>query len=333
MNPIFEASGVSKRFGRADGAVRRALARLYMAKTQPRVQAVSDVSLHVARGEVVGLVGESGCGKSTFGRIAAGILPPSDGSVQLWRGGLPVEAARDVHRTVQMVFQNPYGSLNPRMRVDEILSEAAIFHGLIDCKNASMFVAQLLQQVGLDASYAARYPHQFSGGQRQRIAIARALALDPELMVCDEAVSALDVSIQAQVLNLFQELRERRELAYLFISHNLAVVEYLADRVVIMYLGRVVEVAPAQELFARPNHPYTQALIADAPRIESRPVTYKPISGEMPSPLNVPSGCPFHPRCPHAMAVCKEARPVLTQVAPGHQSACHLNHSQPRSLT
>ena len=193
------------------------------------------------------------------------------------------------------------------------------------------FVARILQQVGLDPSYASRYPHQFSGGQRQRIAIARALALDPKLVVCDEAVSALDVSIQAQVLNLFQELRSQRELAYLFISHNLAVVEYLADRVAIMYLGRIVEVAPARELFARPNHPYTQALIADAPRIEAKPMTYKPIAGEMPSPLNVPSGCPFHPRCPHAMGACKQARPALAEVAPGHMSACHLNTTAPSS--
>lgn len=329
MNPILQATSVSRRFGVSDGAMLRTLARMGLRRARRPVQAVSDVSLRIGRGEVVGLVGESGCGKSTFGRVAAGILPASSGEVKLWRRGQPAKAGQDVHRTVQMVFQNPYGSLNPRMRVDDILSEAAVHHGLVARADRAGFVAQILQQVGLDASYAQRYPHQFSGGQRQRIAIARALALDPELLVCDEAVSALDVSIQAQVLNLFQDLRRQRDLAYLFISHNLAVVEYLADRVVIMYLGRVVEDAPAVELFSRPNHPYTQALIADAPRIESRPVAYRPIAGEMPSPLAVPPGCPFHPRCPHARAACREVRPALAEVAPGHRSACHLNHSAP----
>jgi peptide/nickel transport system ATP-binding protein len=329
MNPILEATRVTKRFGVADGAMLRTLARMNLRRARAQLQAVTDVSLRIARGEVVGLVGESGCGKSTVGRIAAGILQATSGEVRLWRRGQPAQVSSDVHRTVQMVFQNPYGSLNPRMRVDQILSEAAVHHGLVTRDDRAGFVAQILEQVGLDASYSHRYPHEFSGGQRQRIAIARALALDPELLVCDEAVSALDVSIQAQILNLFQDLRRQRDLAYLFISHNLAVVEYLADRVVIMYLGRVVEDAPAEELFSRPNHPYTQALIADAPRIESKPVAYKPIAGEMPSPLDVPPGCPFHPRCPRARAECREVRPALVEISPGHRSACHLNHVTP----
>ncbi|MCM2250756.1 MAG: ATP-binding cassette domain-containing protein [Ramlibacter sp.] len=322
---IFEAIGVSKQFGPPQGILGRAAVAMGLGSAPKRLQAVNDVTLTIRQGEVLGLVGESGCGKSTFGRIAAGILPPSDGKVQVRAGDGVADDTREIHKTVQMVFQNPYGSLNPRMRVDQLLSEGAVYHGLVNRKDTTEFVAQLLLQVGLDASYAARYPHQFSGGQRQRIAIARALALEPSLVVCDEAVSALDVSIQAQVLNLFQHLREQRNLAYLFISHNLAVVEYLADRVAIMYLGRVVEVAPAEALFARPNHPYTRALIADAPRIEAKPVSYRPIKGEMPSPLNVPSGCPFHPRCPQAMAVCKQVRPDMVEVDAGHLSACHLN--------
>lgn len=318
---IAQATSVSKKFGpppTLSGQIARKLGMT--AKPAREVYAVNDVSLEIRAGEVLGLVGESGCGKSTFGRIIAGILEPSEGELSVGQ-----QKGKAVHRNVQMVFQNPYGSLNPRMRIDQLLSEAAIYHGMVQKKDARDFVIDLLRQVGLDPSYGQRYPHQFSGGQRQRIAIARALALNPSLVVCDEAVSALDVSIQAQILNLFQKLRQERNLAYLFISHNLAVVEYIADRVAIMYLGRVVELADTETLFRAPNHPYTRALIADAPRMDAKPLAYKPIAGEMPSPLNIPTGCSFHPRCPHAMPVCKVERPALVEVAAGQVSACHLN--------
>jgi len=323
-NPLLETRELGKTFTPRRGMLARAGARLGLPlRAAPSVYAVDGVSLTVARGEVLGLVGESGCGKSTVGRMIAGLLPASRGSLH-FEGKDITRAGVEHHLKIQMVFQNPYASLNPRQRIDGVIAEAAVHHGRVAPRDAAEFSAALLRKVGLDPSYGLRYPHQFSGGQRQRIAIARALALDPEFIVCDEAVSALDVSVQAQVLNLFMDLRESRDLTYLFISHNLAVVEYIADRVAIMYLGRIVELADTRSVFARPQHPYTQALIADAPRLGAEVAEHRPIKGELPSPLNPPGGCAFHPRCPHAMARCAVERPPLAQTASGHWTACHL---------
>jgi peptide/nickel transport system ATP-binding protein len=224
-----------------------------------------------------------------------------------------------------MIFQDPMASLNPRMRVADIVGEAPLVHGIVTRAERRDYVNALVARVGLDPRYATRYPHQFSGGQRARIGVARALAVKPDFLVCDESVAALDVSIQAQILNLFMELRRDLKLTYLFISHDLGVVEHLSDRVVIMYLGRVVEIAATEALFRAANHPYTRALLANVPRLEARKQRFAPVKGEIPSPLDPPSGCHFHPRCPFAMARCKAEAPALAEIAPGHRSACHLN--------
>ena len=234
-----------------------------------------------------------------------------------------------MHLEAQMIFQDPYASLNPRYRVEDIIGEAPVVHGMVAACDKSAYVAEVMQRVGLDPVLSRRFPHQFSGGQRARIGIARALAVKPNFLVCDEAVAALDVSIQAQVLNLFIQLRQDLDLTYLFISHDLGVVRHLSDRVVIMYLGRVVETAPAEELFAKPNHPYTQGLLAEVPSLVVRKKDFVAIKGEIPSPLNPPTGCHFHPRCPHAASVpgnkCKSEQPMLKEIAVNRFSACHLN--------
>jgi peptide/nickel transport system ATP-binding protein len=319
---------ISKRFVKRLDLAGRIARSLGADVREEVVQAVDRVSLEVAPGEVVGLVGESGCGKSTLGRIAAGILTPTAGTIRHRGTALddlsPAERRRR-NLAVQMIFQDPMSSLNPRKRVRDIVGEAPRVHGLVGRAELTDYVAEVLRRVGLDASFARRYPHQFSGGQRQRIGIARALAVQPEFIVCDEAVAALDVSIQAQVLNLFMKLRDELHLTYLFISHDLGVVHHLADRVVIMYLGRVIEVAPTEALFATPNHPYTRGLLDEIPQIEQRKRSFAPIKGEIPSPIDPPPGCHFHPRCPHVMARCRDAPPLLREVAPGRWSACHLN--------
>ena len=290
--------------------------------------AVDRVDLSIGEGEVVGLVGESGCGKSTLGRLAVGLLPPSAGA-RFWRGqplaGLTGPAARERQLKMQMIFQDPYSALNPRLSVIDIVGEAPAVHGLIGQRQQIEYVGLQLNRVGLDPTLMRRFPHQFSGGQRARIGIARALAVKPEFLVCDESVAALDVSIQAQVLNLFMDLRAALNLTYLFISHDLGVVRHISDRVVIMYLGRVVESGPAAELFAAPNHPYTQALLAEIGKLEPKKRTFVPVKGEIPSPLAPPSGCHFHPRCPYAMPRCRETAPPLEEIAPGRWSACYLN--------
>jgi oligopeptide/dipeptide ABC transporter ATP-binding protein len=332
MTPLIEAVQVSKRFVRELDYAER-IARLLGADLKPQViHAVDNVDLKIMPGEVVGLVGESGCGKSTLGRVLAGIMPQTQGEV-LWNGqnrrDLDHKAARAARLSAQMIFQDPMSSLNPRKRVIDIIGEAPVAHGLIARREREEYVAALMERVGLDPTYRERYPHQFSGGQRQRIGIARALAVKPQFIVCDESVAALDVSIQAQIINLFMELKRDLGLTYLFISHDIGVVKHISDRVAIMYLGRIVESAPAEEFFARPNHPYTVALLDEVPSIANRRRSFSAIKGEIPSPLAPPSGCHFHPRCPHAFDRCRREAPRLQEIGSGHVSACHLNDTQP----
>lgn len=321
--PLLEVRGVSRRFVRRLDTIERVATRLGAPVREQVVHAVDRVSFTVDDGEVVGLVGESGCGKSTLGRVICGLHEPTEGEVLL--AGEPVSLRAGRRPPIQMVFQDPFASLNPRMRVGDAIAEAPIAHGLTTRAEAPAYVADWLTRVGLDPAYARRYPHQFSGGQRARIGIARALAVQPRFLVCDEAVAALDVSIQAQVLNLLMSLRASLGLTILFISHDLGVVRHLADRVVIMYLGRVVELGRIDAVYEAPNHPYTQALLAEVPRLDRRQRSYQPIRGEIPSPLDPPAGCHFHPRCPHASARCRAESPALREVAPGRLSACHLN--------
>jgi len=299
------------------------------ARVKGYVKAVDGVSLTVGPGETVGLVGESGCGKTTLGRAIIRLLEPTDGSV-LFQGeditqlnGGELRARR---RQFQMIFQDPYGSLNPRMTVGQIIGEAIDIHQLAASPVArAQRIAQLLKDVGLDPLHAERYPHEFSGGQRQRIGIARALAVEPKLIVCDEPVSALDVSVQAQIINLLQDLQREHGIAYLFIAHDLAVVEHISQRVLVMYLGKVVEQAEAKTLLREPKHPYTQALISAVPVVDPDSKRQRIVlPGDVPSPINPPGGCPFHPRCPLAEARCKTEAPSLREIKPGHWAACHL---------
>ncbi len=328
---LLALKNVRRDFNSPRSLLERVLARGRGQHAAGVVHAVDGVDLQVAQGEVLGLIGESGCGKSTLARLAAGLLQPTSG--ERWFKGQRIDvhgaqsrgARRDQRLAIQMVFQDPYASLNPRMRVEDMIGEAPLAHGLVARSQLRERVLELLGQVGLDASALGRFAHQFSGGQRARIGIARALAVKPELLVLDEAVAALDVSIQAQLLNLFLELRRTLGLTYLFISHDLGVVRYLADRVMIMYLGRIVEVAPCAALFDAPNHPYSEALLAQAPTLKVEKRIFLSVAGEIPSPANPPAGCHFHPRCPKVMARCRSEDPLLREIAPGRLSACHLN--------
>jgi peptide/nickel transport system ATP-binding protein len=332
IDPLLELKQVSKRFEKKLDVAGRLARSLGANLREETVHAVDRVDLTICKGEVVGLVGESGCGKSTLGRVVVGLHPQSEGE-KFWRGKnvatMTAAERRTMQLEVQMIFQDPYASLNPRYRVEDIIGEAPVVHGIISAADKASYVADVMQRVGLDPVLSRRFPHQFSGGQRARIGIARALAVKPNFLVCDEAVAALDVSIQAQVLNLFIKLREDLDLTYLFISHDLGVVRHLSDRVVIMYLGRVVETAPADELFAAPSHPYTRGLLAEVPSLTVRRKDFVAIKGEIPSPLNPPTGCHFHPRCPYAASVagnrCQTEQPVLKEIAVNRYSACHLN--------
>ena len=325
MSALLSMDGVSKRFMRPAGVGDR-IAGLFGAGRGPQVtHAVSNVSLDVAPGEVLGLVGESGCGKSTLGRMAAGIHAPTSGNV-LFDGASLTSGTRKLTPRVQMIHQDPFASLDPRMRVAETVAEGPVAHGIVTRAGADAHVAAVLQRVGLDPALRTRFPHQFSGGQRQRVAIARALALRPDLLVLDEPVASLDVSIQAQVLNLFLDLRADLGLAGLFISHDLGVVRHVSDRVAIMYLGRIVELAPTTQLYAAPAHPYTRALFASVPRLGMGRGQFSPIAGEIPSPLVPPLGCHFHPRCSQAGPRCRSEAPALLAVTPRQTAACHLHH-------
>ncbi|THH36924.1 ATP-binding cassette domain-containing protein [Aliishimia ponticola] len=333
MTAFVKIDGVSRVFGPNLTTGEKIAAKLGARVETRSVHAVSDVSLEVRKGETLGLVGESGCGKSTLGRLIAGILPPSSGRVTI--DGVPV-MTHGVKATtrVQTVFQDPFASLDPRMKVGDTVAEGPITHGLTTRADAASYVAEWFRKVGLDPVWADRYPHQFSGGQRQRIAIARALAMKPDVLICDEPVASLDVSIQAQIINLFLELTRDLNLTTVFISHDLSVVRHVSDRVAVMYLGRIVELGPVAEVFGTPAHPYTDALIGSVPKLVldgDELVRFETIKGEVPSPLSPPAGCFFHPRCALATPECSRDMPLMRPVAGRAEAdtravACH--HSE-----
>lgn len=319
---ILEAKNIKKYF-----PIRKGL----LLKEVGQVMAVDDVSLFIRKGETLGLVGESGCGKSTLGRTLIRLYEPTAGEINFkGQDFLKVKGQdlRKLRKDMQMIFQDPYASLDPRMTVGQILLQPFEIHNLMTSEERVARVKELLEIVGLKASHFNRYPHEFSGGQRQRISIARAVALNPSLVIADEPVSALDVSIQAQVLNLMKDLQEKLKLTYLFISHDLSVIEHLCDRIAVMYLGKIVEIATRDDLFANPQHPYTQALIGAIPRVGAgKKKMKKSLEGEVPSPINPPKGCTFHTRCPHKMPICSKDLPKLKnyqQNQPQHETACWL---------
>ncbi|MEJ5228638.1 MAG: ABC transporter ATP-binding protein [Pseudothermotoga sp.] len=301
-------------------------------KTIANVKAVDGVSFHMNKGETFGLVGESGCGKTTVGRCVLRLVEPTKGKI-IFKGtditNMKDKELRRLRPKMQIIFQDPYSSLNPRLTIKDIIGEAMVYHGIVDSKNATHRVKELLHLVGLSEEHINRYPHEFSGGQRQRICIARALSTEPDLIVCDEAVSALDVSIQSQILKLLEELQQRLGVTYLFISHALNVVKYISHRIGVMYLGKLVEIAQSEELYLNPLHPYTKALISAVPVPNPKLRKQKIIlAGDVPSPINPPQGCRFVTRCPSSMKVCGEVEPQLKEIEAGHWVACHLYSSQ-----
>ncbi|MEO8441113.1 MAG: ABC transporter ATP-binding protein [Betaproteobacteria bacterium] len=305
------------------------LASALFSREVQQVHAVDDVSFEIMAGETLGLVGESGCGKSTTGRLILRLIEPTSGEV--WFGERNVSALgktglRDLRKDMQIIFQDPYASLDPRMTVASIIGEALVVHDLAQgCKARAERMVELLETVGLSAEHLRRYPHEFSGGQRQRIGIARALAVKPKFIVCDEPVSALDVSVQAQVVNLLEDLQAKFGLTYLFVAHDLSVVKHISTRVAVMYLGRIVEVAPTRELYANPTHPYTEALLSAVPVPDPTVQhTRTLLAGDVPSPVRPPSGCRFHTRCPLRVEACSQHEQVLSEVSPGHWVACHV---------
>lgn len=315
---ILEAKNIKKHFPIRKGLLLREVAS---------VKAVDDVSLIVKKGETLGLVGESGCGKSTLGRTLIRLYEPTSGNITLDGQdflNLKGEELRQKRKNIQMIFQDPYASLDPRMTVGQIIRQPMDIHNVGTSAERNQRVIELIELVGLRKAHVNRYPHEFSGGQRQRISIARAIALNPELIICDEPVSALDVSIQAQILNLLKDLQEKLKLTYIFISHDLSVIEHTCDRIAVMYLGKIVEVADRDELFSNPQHPYTQALIGAIPRVgQGKKKMKKSLTGEVPSPINPPSGCSFHPRCPNKKDICSNQLPVL-EGSETHKKACWL---------
>ncbi len=325
--PLLEVTDLVKHYAVRGGVLRRRVGT---------VHAVDGVSFSLNAGETLGLVGESGCGKSTVARTVLRLVEPSSGTIKL-NGqditGLSKSELRPYRRSMQIVFQDPFASLNPRMTAGDIVGEPLSVHGLASGRKKQERVAELFRQVGLRPDQMKNYPHQFSGGQRQRICIARALSLGPSLIVCDEPVSALDVSIQAQVINLLIDLQRQHGFSYLFIAHDLAVVAHISHRVAVMYLGRIVEISDKTELFANPRHPYTQALLASVPVADPKVKGLTPlIEGDVPSPINPPSGCAFHTRCRYVMDKCKVERPVLAEAGTGHQVACWLNDGTGRQV-
>lgn len=317
--PLLEVKGLKKYFPIKEGI---------FSKTTGHIKAVNDVSFHVEAGETLGIVGESGCGKSTTGRMLVRLLEPTEGDIIFDGKNLTALSSSEMRKTrqdIQMVFQDPYASLNPRHTIERILEEPLMVHGVKDASERKKKVHEFLEIVGLNAYHANRYPHQFSGGQRQRIGIARALMTNPKMIIADEPVSALDVSIQAQVLNLMQDLQKEFDLTYIFIAHDLGVVRHISNRIGVMYLGKLVEIAASEELYHKPLHPYTQALLASVPVPDpSYEKADDVLEGDMPNPADPPTGCAFHTRCPFKMDICSKVTPKLAETKDGHAVACHL---------